>query len=81
MPDDERTRGLLKSLRAFQESTQRAGSAATASYSMIGAILFLGGIGYAVDSWRGSEPAFLLTGLLLGVVTGFYLLAKTVWRR
>jgi F0F1-type ATP synthase assembly protein I len=81
MPDDERTRGLLKSLRAFQESTQRAGPAATASYSMIGAILFLGGIGYAVDSWQGTQPTFLLIGLLLGVVTGFYLLAKTVWRR
>jgi F0F1-type ATP synthase assembly protein I len=81
MPDDERTRGLIGSLRAFQDSAQRAGPAATASYSLIGAILFLGGIGYAVDSWRGTAPAFLLTGLLLGVVTGFYLLAKTVWRR
>ena len=81
MPDDERTRGLIGSLRAFQESAQQAGPAATASYSLIGAILFLGGIGYAVDSWRGSRPTFLLTGLLLGVVTGFYLLAKTVWRR
>lgn len=81
MPKDERTRGLGAALRAFQESTQRAGPAATASYSLIGAILLLGGAGYALDAWRGTEPAFLLGGLLLGVVTGLYLLAKAVWRR
>jgi F0F1-type ATP synthase assembly protein I len=81
MPIDDRTRGLSRTLRAFQESAQRAGPAATASYSLIGAILLLGGAGYAVDAWRGTAPAFLLGGLLLGVVTGLYLLAKAVWRR
>jgi F0F1-type ATP synthase assembly protein I len=46
---------------------------------LIGAILLLGGIGYAVDSWRGTSPWFLIGGLLLGIVVGMYELAKTVW--
>jgi F0F1-type ATP synthase assembly protein I len=41
----------------------------------------LGGGGYALDYWRGTSPWFLLAGLLLGIVVGFYELAKTVWHR
>ena len=50
----------------------RAGPAAAASYTLIGAIILLGGIGYAVDSWQGTSPWGLVIGLLLGVVVGFY---------
>lgn len=49
-------------------------------YTMIGAIILLGGVGYAVDEWRGTSPWFLLGGLALGLVVGFYELAKTLWR-
>ena len=49
--------------------------------ALIGAILLLGGIGYAIDSWRATGPWGLLVGLLLGLVVGFYELAKTIWRR
>jgi len=45
----------------------------------VGAIILLGGIGYAIDEWRGTAPWFLLGGLLLGLIVGFYELAKTVW--
>jgi F0F1-type ATP synthase assembly protein I len=81
MPNDDRTRGLARSLKALHESAQRAGPAAAASYSLIGSIVFLGGLGYAVDTWQGTAPAFLVGGLILGLVTGFYLLAKAIWRR
>lgn len=70
-----------KSLREFQDTVQKAGPAATASYGLIGAILLLGGIGYAVDSWRGTWPWGLLAGLMLGLIVGFYELARTVWKR
>jgi F0F1-type ATP synthase assembly protein I len=76
-PDSESN--LAKSARALQESAERAGPAAGAGYTLIGAILLLGGIGYAVDNWRGTTPWFLLGGLLLGVVVGMYELAKTVF--
>ena len=67
--------------RLLEENITRSGSVIAASYTMVGGILLLGGIGYAVDRWRGTEPWFLLAGLLLGVVVGFYELAKTVYRR
>ena len=65
-------------MEAFQETVRKSAPAAMGSYSLIGAILLLGGIGYAVDLWRGTSPWFLLGGLVLGLVVGFYELAKTV---
>jgi F0F1-type ATP synthase assembly protein I len=81
MPDDEQGRFLGRSMQYLQENVRRAGPAAGASYALIGAIILLGGIGYALDAWRGTSPWFLLGGLLLGIVVGFYELAKAVWRR
>jgi F0F1-type ATP synthase assembly protein I len=78
-PGDEGRYFLEKTVRAFQENVIRAGPVAVASYSLLGAILLLGGIGYALDSWRGTSPWFLVGGLLLGIVVGFYELAKAVW--
>ena len=70
-----------RSIRTMQESAGRAGPAAGASYTLIGAIILLGGIGYGMDRWRGTSPWFLLGGLALGLIVGFYELAKVVWRR
>jgi F0F1-type ATP synthase assembly protein I len=36
------------------------------------AVVAMGFLGWLVDRWRGTKPAFLLTGLLLGLVYGFY---------
>ena len=65
----------------LQASFQRAGSVAGASYSLIGAIILLGGGGYFADQWLGTSPWMLIGGLLLGVIVGFYELARVVWRR
>lgn len=69
-----------RSLKALQTTISRSGPAAMVSYTLIGAIILLGGIGYAIDEWRGTSPWFLLGGLLLGLIVGFYELAKTLWR-
>jgi F0F1-type ATP synthase assembly protein I len=79
--DSRGGRGFQRSLKAFQNNVTRSGSAAGAGYTIIGAIVFCGGIGYALDRWRGTEPWFLVGGLFLGIVVGFYELAKTVWPR
>lgn len=68
-------------MEAFQETVRKSGPAAMGSYSLIGAIILLGGIGYAVDWWRGTSPWFLLAGLVLGLIVGFYELAKAVFKR
>ena len=72
---------LGDSAKSLQDNVRRSGSVAGASYTLIGAIMLLGGIGYAVDRWRGTSPWFLLGGLLLGLIVGFYDLAKTVWHK
>ena len=79
-PEDERSSPLERSLDAFQETIRKSGPAAMGSYTLIGAILLLGGIGYAIDVWRGTSHWFLLLGLVLGMIVGFYELAKAVWK-
>jgi F0F1-type ATP synthase assembly protein I len=74
-------RFLERSAKSLQENAESAGAAAGASYTLIGAIIVLGGLGYAVDYWRGTSPWFLIGGLLLGIVVGMWELAKTVWHR
>ena len=62
MPD-ERDPSLGKSLQYTQETVRRAGPAASAGYTLIGAILLLGGIGFVIDRWLETPPWFLLAGL------------------
>jgi len=70
---------FTKSAKSLQDNATQAGPAASASYTLIGAIVLLGGIGYAVDAWQGTAPWGLFVGLLLGIVVGFYELVKTIW--
>ena len=80
--NSESDRGLFleRAAKSFQETVTRAGPVALASYTLTGAILALGGIGYALDAWRGSGHSFLLGGLLLGLIVGFYELARAVFK-
>jgi F0F1-type ATP synthase assembly protein I len=71
---------FTRSVRAFQQNVTQAGPAAGASYTLIGAILVLGGLGYAIDRWAGTAPWGVAGGLLLGMVVGFYELIKSTWR-
>jgi ATP synthase protein I len=72
---------LVAPATGLQRSLQNAGSFAAASYTLIGAIVLLGGLGYFADGWFGTSPWLLIVGLLLGIVVGFYELARVVWRR
>ena len=72
---------ISRSTKQFQQRAEQAGPAAGASYTLIGAIVLLGGIGYAVDRWQGTSPWFLLTGLILGIIVGMWELAKTVFKK
>jgi F0F1-type ATP synthase assembly protein I len=74
--------GLIgRSARALQDNVQRSGPAAGASYTLIGAIIVLGGIGYGLDRWLGTGPWFLIGGLLFGIVVGMWELARVVWHK
>ena len=71
---------LTNAARSLQANATRSAPAAAASYTLIGSIVLLGGLGYGFDQWRGTAPWGVLTGLILGVVVGFYELIKSTWR-
>ena len=77
---DENDHFLGKSLQHLQENLRRSGPAMMAGYTLIGSILLLGGIGYLIDHWINTFPGFFLGGLILGLIVGFYELAKTVFK-
>jgi F0F1-type ATP synthase assembly protein I len=82
MPDNDRGIFQARSVKSLQENLRRSAPAAAASRTMIGAILLLGGIGYAVDVWmETSTPWFLFGGLVLGMIIGLYGVAKSVWHK
>lgn len=72
---------LARAAKALQDNARQSGQVAGASYTLVGAILLLGGLGYAFDGWRGTRPWGLIIGLMLGIIVGFYELVKTVWRK
>jgi F0F1-type ATP synthase assembly protein I len=71
---------LQRSTKSFQDNVADAAPMAAASYTLIGSIILLGLIGYAVDRWLGTSPWFLVTGLLLAIIVGFYELAKVAFK-
>lgn len=64
--------GALRSLKSLQDAANQAGPAAAAAYSLIGAVVLLGGVGFGLDKWLGTSPWCVLGGLVLGLIVGFY---------
>jgi len=83
MPKSEKGQpfSFSKAAKSLQENASRSGTAAAGSYTLVGAIVVLGGLGYGFDVWRGTSPWGTFIGLMLGVAVGFYELIKTTWRR
>ncbi len=53
-----------RAARSLQENVTRSAPVAGASYTLVGGIILLGGIGYALDRWRDTSPWLLVGGLL-----------------
>ncbi len=81
MTEKKRAFSLERSARSLQDNVRSSGAVAGASYTLVGGIILLGGIGYAIDKWRGSAPWGLIVGLALGIIVGFYELIKTVYQK
>ena len=43
-----------------------------AGLTLFASVVGLGGVGWLVDSWRGTAPWFLVGGLVFGAIVGFY---------
>ena len=67
---------IVAAARALQANVSHAGPAAGAGYTLVGAIILLGGAGYLLDGWLGTAPWLLCAGLGLGIVVGFYELVR-----
>jgi hypothetical protein len=68
---DERVSMERDAVESMQSNLNRGGPAIVASYGLIGAIMLLGGAGWAADRYLGTGPWCLLTGLITGVGIGF----------
>jgi F0F1-type ATP synthase assembly protein I len=66
---------------SMQKNLDRAEPVIFAAYGVIGAILLLGGGGYALDRWLGTQPWFLLAGVVVGLCVAFYSLSRVVRSR
>ena len=82
MPKDDRRPFSGRSTRGVPgERRTQSGPAAGASYTLIGAIILLGGIGYAIDRWRGTVAVGSGRRAAARHRRRVYELAKTVWQR
>jgi F0F1-type ATP synthase assembly protein I len=64
--------------RALQDNVDRNEPRIVASYGLIGAILLLGAVGFAIDRWADTSPWALVFGLAAGILLGFFQLLRTV---
>ncbi|MEP6919983.1 MAG: AtpZ/AtpI family protein [bacterium] len=55
-----------------QESNQKSGIAYAAALNLFACVVALAGLGWLVDRWRGTNPWFLVTGIVFGAAVGFY---------
>ncbi len=78
---DNRNEFFARSFQYFQKIVKDSGPAAAASYSLIGSVIILVLLGYFLDECLETKPWLMLTGLVIGLLTGFYGLAKTIWRK
>ena len=61
---------------SMQENLDQGEPVIFAAYGVIGAILLLGGGGYLLDRWMGTQPWLLLAGLVVGLCVAFYSLVR-----
>ena len=76
---DERLSMAPDAVENMQGNLSRGEPAIFASYGMIGAVILLGGAGFAVDRYLGTTPWGLVAGLLAGLGLGFYGLIRVFW--
>jgi F0F1-type ATP synthase assembly protein I len=68
-------------LRGFGSRLKASRSAADAGWTLSGSVIACLLIGYMVGEYFNVNPAATIIGLFLGIIVGFYNLAKIMWRR
>ncbi len=80
MADTEDRSGIDvgKSIDSFQKIIKQAGPAASASYGLVASILLFTFIGWYIDSNNDTSPFWVIVGIFIGILVGFYHLIKTM---
>ena len=71
---------LSKSIQQFHRYVSQSGPAASAAYTLLGSVLLLSLIGYNLDKYFKSSPVYIIIGLCLGILIGFYELYKSIFK-
>jgi F0F1-type ATP synthase assembly protein I len=76
MAKRDRRFSFARAAKSLQDNVARSGPVAAASYTLVGGIILLGGLGYYLDGRWGTAPWLLISGLGIGIVVGFYEVVK-----
>ena len=78
---DKSRNDIGQSLEYFQKIIKDSSPAASASYTLLASVLIFILLGMYFDSINGTKPKGILVGLGIGLISGFYHLAKTIWKQ
>ena len=59
-------------LREDQEANRKSGIAYAAAFNLFACVVVFAGIGWLLQRWLGRGPWFLVGGIVLGAIVGFY---------
>lgn len=68
--DDESTNAVVR----------KSGLVYGAIFSLVAAVIVMLGIGWVLDRWLGTTPWFLVAGIVLGSVVGFFQFIRIISR-
>ena len=54
------------------ETNRKSGIAYAAGLTMFFSVASLTGVGWLLDRWLGTPPWLLVTGVVMGAISGFY---------
>ena len=63
-----------------QEVTRKTGLVYAAAFAIVGAVVVCLFIGWVLDRWFGTSPWFVVGGIVLGAVVGFYEFIRIISR-
>ena len=55
-----------------QETARKSGIAYGAAFTLFTSVAAFLGLGYLIDRWLGTQPWFLVGGIVIGAAAGFY---------